>query len=125
MAHAGQFRRDGVTPYIEHPATVAKLLERYDEITQAVAWLHDVLEDCVVTPEDLEKEIGGYTADCVLTLTPHGEESYMDYIRAIRCCGSDSVPVIVKTADILANLGDNPTPEQTRKYVKALAILLL
>jgi (p)ppGpp synthase/HD superfamily hydrolase len=45
-AHEGQYRGDGTTPYILHPARVAGLVAmfggRYQEV--AAAWLHDVLE---------------------------------------------------------------------------------
>lgn len=50
-AHSGQTRKDGVTPYIVHPARVATLVEHFGGNHLAVmsAWLHDVFEDC--TPE--------------------------------------------------------------------------
>jgi (p)ppGpp synthase/HD superfamily hydrolase len=45
-AHAKQYRGDGTTPFILHPARVAGLVAmfggRYQEV--AAAWLHDVLE---------------------------------------------------------------------------------
>jgi (p)ppGpp synthase/HD superfamily hydrolase len=43
-AHEGQYRRDGVTPYIEHPKAVAARVKG-DEKAEMVAWLHDVIED--------------------------------------------------------------------------------
>ena len=43
-AHAGQVDKAG-RPYIEHVARVALAVEGDDE-AEAVAWLHDVLEDC-------------------------------------------------------------------------------
>lgn len=46
--HKGYFREDGVTPYIEHPEEVARLVRRAtggDSILVSVAWLHDVLEE--------------------------------------------------------------------------------
>lgn len=50
IAHGNQFRADGVTPYIVHPARVYALVAntRYasPELCSA-AWLHDVLENCV------------------------------------------------------------------------------
>lgn len=47
MAHAHQFRKDRVTPYINHPARVVQILEEQnaDDVTISAAWLHDVLED--------------------------------------------------------------------------------
>ena len=51
-AHQGQFRRGGSIPYIEHPrAVVSRVGDDLD--TQVVAWLHDVVEDCDVSAENL------------------------------------------------------------------------
>jgi hypothetical protein len=49
-AHAGQVDKAG-RPYIAHPQRVAARVE--DLQAEAVAWLHDVLEDTEVTAEDL------------------------------------------------------------------------
>lgn len=46
--HKGQTRKDGKTPYIEHPARVASMVSRDPYATEemvAAAWCHDVLED--------------------------------------------------------------------------------
>lgn len=45
--HEGQFRADGVTPYIEHPKAVAELVKEYggSEKSVCVAWLHDIMEE--------------------------------------------------------------------------------
>lgn len=45
LAHEGQFDKGG-KPYILHPLTVLHKLGTDDEETQAVAVLHDVIEDC-------------------------------------------------------------------------------
>jgi len=49
-AHAGHYRKDGVTPFIVHPARVASLVAHFggDHIAILSAWLHDVFEDCDV-----------------------------------------------------------------------------
>ncbi len=56
-AHAGQFRRDGSTPYIEHVITVAGRTSEFggDDQAIAIAWLHDVLEDTKETEESLRR----------------------------------------------------------------------
>lgn len=45
--HEGQFRADGVTPYIEHPKAVAELVKEYggSERCVCLAWLHDIMEE--------------------------------------------------------------------------------
>jgi (p)ppGpp synthase/HD superfamily hydrolase len=49
QAHNGQFRKDGFTPYITHPARVAYLASQSKISSPEVSgagWLHDVIEDC-------------------------------------------------------------------------------
>ena len=57
--HAGQSRRSG-GPYIEHPVNVAKYLAELslDATTIAAALLHDVVEDCDVTNEEVAERFG-------------------------------------------------------------------
>ena len=59
-AHAGQTRKDGVTPYIEHPLAVAATLSGYgyDDETVAAGLLHDVIEDTDVAAADLDAAVG-------------------------------------------------------------------
>jgi (p)ppGpp synthase/HD superfamily hydrolase len=57
--HAGQMRKYRPRPYIEHPARVAGRLMLCEDATAeevAAAWLHDVLEDCAVTADNLLAE---------------------------------------------------------------------
>ncbi len=120
-AHAGQFRRNGVTPYIEHPAAVASKVAG-DLIAEAVAWLHDVLEDTDCTKEDLE--VAGIPAeviDRVVLLTNRGDVGYENYLRRIK---ADAIAKRVKIADMLSNLGDNPSERQIVKYAKGFLVLL-
>ena len=57
--HEGQSRRSG-NPYIEHPVNVAKYLAglSLDATTVAAALLHDVVEDCDVSVEEIRKRFG-------------------------------------------------------------------
>lgn len=70
-AHVGQFRKDGLTPYIVHPANVALAAARYGLPleAQAAALLHDVLEDTYVLEEDLRKDFPDIVVDFVLWLS--------------------------------------------------------
>jgi (p)ppGpp synthase/HD superfamily hydrolase len=55
-AHRGQRRKFGGGPYIAHPGRVAAQAMLLDDLAAeevAAAWLHDVIEDCGVTAEDL------------------------------------------------------------------------
>lgn len=70
-AHEGQLRDDGV-PYIIHPIRVATLLIDHGERDANViiaALLHDVVEDCEDTIEDVEQEYNGTIAALVKDAT--------------------------------------------------------
>lgn len=72
-SHAGQLRKDCVTPYINHPIEVMHLLvytggiEDHEILMAAV--LHDVIEDTSVTAEDIAERFGKNVASVVLELT--------------------------------------------------------
>ncbi|WP_312681022.1 HD domain-containing protein [Stenotrophomonas chelatiphaga] len=123
-AHAGQVDKAG-RPYIEHVARVALAVEGDDE-AEAVAWLHDVLEDCPAYAH-LVVKFPPIIAEAVLDLTRtrFGDASYYWNIRR------NSLALKVKLADIADNsdearlaLLDPATAERLRiKYAKARAAL--
>lgn len=123
VAHEGQFRRDGKTPYVWHPQAVARRLEMEDHETIAAAWLHDVLEDSdKFGPDDLIKAgIPRRVVDAVVCLTKRKGESYESYLTAVR---ADPIARKVKVADMLHNLSDSPTEKQILKYARGLLALL-
>ncbi|MBI4340103.1 MAG: bifunctional (p)ppGpp synthetase/guanosine-3',5'-bis(diphosphate) 3'-pyrophosphohydrolase [Chloroflexi bacterium] len=65
-AHEGQMRLTG-EPYIVHPVETASYLAELhlDAITLAAALLHDVMEDCGVTFQQIEEEFGADVARLV------------------------------------------------------------
>lgn len=118
IAHRGQFRRDGVTPYLTHPLAVAWAVEtRYT----AVALLHDVLEDSTFTPNDLIA--AGVHKDVlvpVIQLTKCAGQDYDEYIRELK---RNPAARAVKIADITHNLASNPKAANIEKYERALRFL--
>lgn len=123
--HEGQFRYDGVTPYIFHPLEVARRVENSvgaikEEI--AAALLHDVIEDTGATPEDLIL-IGmpNTVVLAVVLLTKKEGQGYMEYLEAVR---RNSIARTVKVHDMLANLSDSPSKKQVKKYAEGLTFLL-
>lgn len=121
QAHEGQFRRDGVTPYIKHPAAVASRAPKTPE-SQAAGWLHDVLEDTELTREDLTREgIPDAVVAAVEALTKQGELSYEENLNRV---AANELAKGVKIADMLSNLADSPTENQIRKYSRGLLLLL-
>ena len=120
-AHAGQFRRDGITPYIQHPAAVVARLAGESDQVIAIAWLHDVIEDTEETGESLLR--AGIPADVVSSiklLTKTSGVRYQDYLERL-AHRTDTRKV--KIADMLANLADSPTERQIVKYASGLIYL--
>ena len=120
-AHQGQFRRDNATPYIQHPAAVAKRVAD-DPVAEAVAWLHDVMEDTAMTADELRNQgMPDEVIARVAMLTKKDGANYEDYLAVIR---KDPIARKVKIADMLSNLSDSPSERQILKYAKGLIILL-
>lgn len=72
-SHSGQHRKDGRTPYINHPIEVMHLLQHTadvsDEEVLMAAVLHDVVEDTDVTAHEIESVFGRRVSLLVLELT--------------------------------------------------------
>lgn len=120
QAHAGQYRRDGKTPYIVHPQAVASRVRMPQE--QAVAWLHDVLEDTAVTADDMRVfGIPDMIITAVELLTKRTGQDYVVYLDAV---AANPLARKVKIADMLSNLADTPTDKQLVKYAHGLLRLV-
>lgn len=115
-AHTGQYRkgRPGApkVPYIEHPRAVARILHDeagvVDPVVLQAALLHDTMEDCGVSHENLVSEFGHDVADVVRELTndadtPPGGKLAMQLAHAKKMSARAAA---VKTADKTANLRD-------------------
>lgn len=111
MAHFGQYRADAMTPYIEHPRMVARLLALYgyDVEVQRAGLLHDVLEDNPkFKPWHLLAEFGQRVTDLVIGVTgtpglPARERADEMLRRMID--GSDELRAL-KMCDRLCNVRD-------------------
>jgi (p)ppGpp synthase/HD superfamily hydrolase len=126
IAHRGQKDRIGVA-YIEHPRTVAARLSDPREV--AAAWLHDVIEDCTISAQDLlDAGISQEVVDAVVLLTRTEDVLKDDYYKAIR---KNPIALAVKLADIADNTDETRTRQLepvdrerlAKKYREALAIL--
>lgn len=78
VAHKGQLRKDG-QPYISHPVAVALILAKqgFNEDVVSGALLHDVVEDCGCTIEDLRKEFNSNVAQLVDCVSAIDKEKYV------------------------------------------------
>ncbi|USQ96155.1 HD domain-containing protein [Caulobacter sp. RL271] len=123
-AHRGQVDKAGA-PYILHPLRV--MLAQTDDVRRIAAVLHDVVEDCGVTPDTLRARFGDAVADAVMALTRGDDEDYDAFIAR---CAANPVARDVKRADIgdnldlsrLATVTDRDR-ERAAKYQRALAQL--
>ncbi len=126
-AHHGQVDHGGA-PYIFYPIYLAEQMT--DEVSACVALLHDVVEDTVVTLEDLRREFPPEITEPVRLLTHTDSVDYFDYVRALKESG---VARRVKLADLRHNsdetrLAEVQMTEEERgfwkaKYQKAREIL--
>lgn len=125
-SHTGQARLSG-EPYIEHPLQSAYFLAdlNLDEATIAATLLHDVIEDCGVTFDDIKNNFGSDVAKLVDSVTKltrldlplsnndlskHAKAIYearlqAESLRKMLVAMADDVRVIlIKLADRLHNL---------------------
>ncbi len=121
-AHAGQVDKAG-RPYIEHVARVAVAVSD-DPEAEAVAWLHDVLEDCSREFIDEFWRFPASVTKLVHYLTRVPGWRAQDYYNRISEC---PLALRVKLADIADNsdearlslLDDKTAARLRRKYAKA------
>lgn len=139
--HQGQKRKDG-KPYFTHVEAVANIvnMDWFSLIPQessygnwnsckdqvvAAAYLHDVIEDCNVTKQDLlDAGISVMTAEIVDTLSKRPGENYFDFIMRIHDGGPFRTGMVaVKLADLQHNMSDLNEGSLKDKYRLAHYIL--
>lgn len=121
-AHAGQYRRDGSTHYMDHVYEVTKRVKKFDDDHICVALLHDVIEDSDITADDLLKEgVPEHIVEAVSLLTKYVGTTYKKYLVEVK---ANELARRVKIADMLSNLADDPTDNQIKKYAKGLDFLV-
>lgn len=102
-------------PYAYHLGAVAAIAAPYGELAETVAWLHDVIEDTPTTEEEVAAVFGDQMARLVRFLT---DEKVKDKAEKVRrrneklaaLSGDDTVALVVKAADRLANLRESIKP---------------
>lgn len=82
-AHAGQKDKAGKDYFKAHVTVVAEGVKG-DPIAEAVAFLHDTVEDTSVTIEDIRTGFPKEVADAVSTLTHSKGISYAEYLWYIQ-----------------------------------------
>jgi len=108
-AHAGQYRKGTRIPYLIHPLRVAAILLEAGcaEDLAVAAVLHDTVEDCFVTLEQIRRLFGARIAELVAGASEPDksrpwEERKQHTIDFLRTAGEDQL--LVCLADKLDNI---------------------
>jgi GTP pyrophosphokinase len=111
--HEGQYRASG-EPYIAHPVAVAGLLRDLggSSVMIAAGFLHDVVEDTEVTPEEIESRFGvevrrlveGVTKLSKFNFSSKTERQAENFRRMFLAMAADIRVIVVKLADRLHNM---------------------
>jgi len=134
-AHKTQFRKASGEPYVIHPIEVAAILAdiKSDQESIVAALLHDVVEDCAVTEEELAAQFGSEVALLVAGVTKMDQVKYVSkteamaetYRKMFFHMSEDVRVLLIKIADRLHNLrtlDGMPEEHQIRKATEALDI---
>ncbi|MGP6460088.1 HD domain-containing protein [Pseudomonas parakoreensis] len=124
-AHAGQVDKGGA-PYILHPLKVMLRMNSLEE--RIVAVLHDVVEDCGISFDDLRKEgFSEAVLSAIESVTKVPGESYEDFVGR---AAQNPIGRVVKLADLEENsdLSRIASPswedlERVEKYRRAIGRL--
>ena len=124
LKHCDQRRKDGKTPYIIHPISVAMILSEIGSIEDleilSAALLHDTLEDTDTSAHELDKIFGSRVRIIVEELTDNdmltfSQRKQMQIDNALYL-SKDAT--LVRIADKISNVSDvieNPPPEWNQK----------
>ncbi|MDR2108000.1 MAG: bifunctional (p)ppGpp synthetase/guanosine-3',5'-bis(diphosphate) 3'-pyrophosphohydrolase [Coriobacteriales bacterium] len=127
-AHAGQLRKSG-EPFINHPVQVALILAelRMDVDTITAALLHDTVEDCSLTLEEVEatfsadvmKLVDGVTKITRLEIVSLSEQQANNVRKMLVAMSRDIRVIVIKLADRLHNMRTLQALREDRRIFKA------
>ena len=112
LKHQNQKRKDGKTPYVIHPISVAVILSEIggidDEEILSAALLHDTIEDTDATTDEIDREFGSKISSIVEELTDNKELSYSErkQFQIDHAPDLSKEATLVKIADKTSNVTD-------------------
>jgi (p)ppGpp synthase/HD superfamily hydrolase len=124
--HTG-FRKDGVTPEIDHQISIAHYVRTlhaslmHVEDTLITVLLHDVREDYGVSDQEVEREFGTRVARAVDAVTKTFRGEKRDAQQLFDRMAQDAIASVVKGADRIHNLNSMLgvfSPEKQQAYVQ-------
>src|SRR5271170_7873810 len=111
--HDGQTRKSG-DPYIIHPVSVAGIITelRLDTASVCAGLLHDVVEDTLASPKDIEKNFGGEIATLVdgvtklskINFTSKEDRQAENFRKMVVAMARDIRVLLVKLCDRVDNM---------------------
>lgn len=133
-AHLGQLRKNG-DPYITHPIAVAAQCAEWKLDAQALmaALMHDAIEDCGVTKQELVERFGAPVAELVdgltklekLEFTSREQNQAESFRKMLLAMAKDVRVILIKLADRTHNMrtmGDMPRSKWHRISTETLEI---
>ncbi|TND08946.1 MAG: guanosine-3',5'-bis(diphosphate) 3'-pyrophosphohydrolase [Bacteroidetes bacterium] len=111
-AHAGQLRKDKLTPYINHPLEVMQLLSKHGDVRNetflCAAVLHDIVEDTSITIRDIEKLFNTRIASIVWEVTDDKDTPKQERkrLQAERAHLLSEGAKLIRLADKISNVKD-------------------
>lgn len=129
--HESQIREGSGLPYIVHPISVYSIVKKYKESKNIkelliAALLHDTVEDCNVSLEEIEQKFGKMVASLVAELTNDikeilrvGKKEYM--LKKVMALSSYAL--VIKLADFIENMTDEPLPKAVERTAYILSHL--
>ncbi len=109
--HLKMTRKDGITPYSTHLASVVSRLKGMgiaNEDVLCAAWLHDTMEDTNTSFDDIFEQFGRDVAILVSSLSKDvklpKKERESQYVKQLKSAPFEAK--LIKLCDIAANLSD-------------------
>lgn len=129
--HKDQKRKFTGNPYFNHLSEVAgivRTVQSKSDIVQAVAWLHDSIEDQGVSGEEIEKRFGGLVRIAVEALSDleTGTREERKRLSRERLAAKPGWIQDIKVADIISNCSSVAMhdPEFAVKYLAEKRLML-